>query len=274
MPIFRLTEDLIFPPVHLAEDGLLAVGGDLSVPRLLLAYRSGIFPWYNARDPILWWSPDPRMVLTPGTLHVSRRLGRTLRRGVFRVTMDEAFAEVIHACKTAPRPGQDGTWITREMESAYIGLHDAGFAHSVEAWLGGELAGGLYGVSLGAAFFGESMFSRETDASKVALASAMAQLARWGIGLVDCQVANAHLSRLGAREVPRERFLHMLRQALRARTRRGKWSMEDVQAEAAGMRGPVPRLIAVRSSPSKQRRSTGQRNTRGGKPHNEKDNRP
>ena len=251
MPIYRLTGDLLFPPPHLAEDGLLAVGGDLSVQRLLLAYRHGIFPWYTQGDPILWWSPDPRMILTPQALHRSRRLKRTLRQDVFRVTMDQAFARVIRACATVPRPKQDAeretgaacaaddrpqhsrddTWITEEMEAAYIELHRLGYAHSVEAWHGDTLAGGLYGVSLGGAFFGESMFSRRSNASKVALATAMAHFEAWGIELVDCQVANAHLARLGAYEVPRRQFLRMLERALRAKTRRGVWRLRQAETE-------------------------------------------
>ena len=156
MAIYRLTNELIFPPPDHAEpDGLLAVGGDLSSDRLLLAYQMGIFPWYGVGLPILWWSPDPRLVLEPGDFHVSRRFGRTLRKGKFRVTMDRSFAAVIGACATAPRRGQDGTWITHDMQRAYIRLHELGYAHSVESWLEGNLVGGIYGVSLGKCFFGE-----------------------------------------------------------------------------------------------------------------------
>jgi len=226
MPIFRLTDALAFPPPHLAEEGLLAVGGDLRPERLLLAYRSGIFPWYSEGEPILWWSPDPRMILLPAELHLSRRFRRKLRQAPFRLTLDTAFAQVIQACATVPRKHQDGTWITPAMESAYTQLHHAGYAHSVECWRDENLVGGLYGISLGACFFGESMFSREPDASKIALAALVAQCRRWGIGLIDCQVANPHLGRLGAREVPREVFLKLLAQGLRAQSRRGPWSFD------------------------------------------------
>lgn len=226
MPIFRLTEELIFPPPHMAEDGLLAVGGDLSRERLLLAYRQGIFPWYTEDQPLLWWSPDPRMVITPESLHVSRRLGRLLRQEAYNVTMDTAFGEVMDACAATPRHGQDGTWITPEMRAAYVDLHEAGYAHSIECWDGEDLAGGLYGVSLGGAFFGESMFSHRDNASKFALARLVRQLAAWGIGLIDCQLPTPHLARLGGREVPRTKFLHQLREALRQPTRRGPWSFD------------------------------------------------
>jgi len=227
MPLFRLSEDLIFPPPHLAlEDGLLAIGGDLSVDRLLLAYRMGIFPWYTENDPILWWSPDPRMVITPAQLHVSRRLEREIKAGTFTVTMDTAFADVIRACAEARGPQRNGTWIVPEMEQAYIALHVAGYAHSVECWKDGVLAGGLYGVSQGACFFGESMFSKESNASKVAFTSLVRQLAAWAFRLIDCQMHTPHLERLGAREVPRTRFLRMLQDSLAAETRRGAWSFD------------------------------------------------
>ncbi|GMV91775.1 MAG: leucyl/phenylalanyl-tRNA--protein transferase [Candidatus Hydrogenedentota bacterium] len=227
MPLFRLTEDLVFPPPHLAiEDGLLAVGGDLSVERLLLAYRSGIFPWYSEGDPLLWWSPDPRMILFPDELHVSRSLERVLKKGEFTVTMDTAFPSVIQACAEARGPRRDGTWITREMESAYCALHDAGYAHSVECWKDGALAGGLYGVSLGACFFGESMFSLATNASKVAFVRLVRQVAAWDFHFVDCQMHTPHLARFGAKEVARKQFLRLLRDGLDTPTRCGKWELE------------------------------------------------
>ncbi len=227
MPLFRLTDDLVFPPPHLAiEDGLLAVGGDLSVERLLLAYRSGIFPWYSEGDPLLWWSPDPRMVLFPDELHVSRSLERVLKKGEFTVTMDTAFSSVIQACAEARGPRRDGTWITREMESAYCALHDAGYAHSVECWKDGALAGGLYGVSLGACFFGESMFSLATDASKVAFVRLVRQVAAWDFHFVDCQMHTPHLARFGAKEVARKQFLTLLCDGLNAPTRCGRWELE------------------------------------------------
>jgi len=201
-----------FPDVSLAlrePDGLLAVGGDLSPERLLAAYRRGIFPWYNDEQPILWWSPDPRTVLYPAALKVSRSLRKTLNRGVFTVTMDRSFDAVVGAC-AAPRAGNSGTWITREMAAAYGRLHTLGFAHSVECWREERLVGGLYGVAIGRAFFGESMFSRESDASKVAFCHLVRQLGAWDFGLIDCQVYSAHLASLGAEEIPRSRFARCL----------------------------------------------------------------
>jgi leucyl/phenylalanyl-tRNA--protein transferase len=223
VPVFRLDERLLFPPPELAEDGLLAIGGDLSTERLLLAYAMGIFPWYDEGQPILWHSPDPRMVLRAGELHVPRRLERTLRRCGFRITFDAAFDRVVDACARAPRPGQHGTWITRDMRRAYKRLHRDGHAHSAEAWRGDLLAGGLYGVSLGGAFFGESMFAREPDASKAAFVTLVRRLDAWGIRLIDCQVATAHLERFGAREMPRAQFLAELEPALELPGRRGSW---------------------------------------------------
>lgn len=226
MPIYRLGRAVAFPDPALADpDGLLAVGGDLAPERLLTAYAQGIFPWYDDRSPILWWSPDPRLVLDPRELHVSRSLARTLRRGTYRVSADEAFADVIRRCAEKGRPGQRGTWITSEMMDAYNELHRLGFAHSFEAWDGDALAGGLYGVSLGAVFFGESMFADATDASKVAFARAVEWLASQGFGLVDCQVRTEHLVSLGAREIPRADFLARVAAALEAPTRRGRWTL-------------------------------------------------
>lgn len=198
-----------FPPLEQAlrePDGLLAVGGDLSVERLLAAYRRGIFPWFSRGDPILWWSPDPRYVLVPASIHVGRSLRRTLARGHFRFTIDAAFPAVIDACARAPRDGQRGTWITKSMRDAYVALHRAGHAHSVEAWLGEELAGGLYGVGIGRMFFGESMFARADDASKAAFVVLCRHLARWNFPLVDCQMETAHLARFGAGFIPRQEF--------------------------------------------------------------------
>jgi len=203
---------LDFPDVTLAlrePDGLLAVGGDLTADRIMSAYRRGIFPWYSDKQPILWWSPDPRTVLFPARLKISRSLRKTLRRARFRVTMDQAFREVIAAC-AAPRPGSSGTWITPDMADAYSALHATGCAHSVECWLDDRLAGGLYGVSTGRVFFGESMFSRVPDASKVAFAWLVRQLRAWEIGLVDCQVYSAHLASLGAEQIPRADFVKYL----------------------------------------------------------------
>jgi len=226
--IYRLGREVRFPDPALAEpDGLLSVGGDLSPERLLAAYAEGIFPWYDERSPILWWSPDPRLVLEPDRLHVSRSLRRTLRRGGFRVTSDVAFDEVIRRCAARVRRGQRGTWITGEMVAAYGRLHRLGFAHSFEAWEGDVLAGGLYGVSLGAAFFGESMFADRTDASKVAFVRAVEWLAARGIRLVDCQVRTEHLVSLGAREMRRGEFLARLAAALDAPTALGRWEMSS-----------------------------------------------
>lgn len=224
MPIYRLIDEIVFPPPDEAEpDGLLAVGGDLSSERLLLAYQLGIFPWYSEGQPILWWSPDPRLILEPNELHISRRLRQTLKKGIFKVTFDEAFARVIRACATVERKGQHGTWITPEMQKAYIRLHELGFAHSAESWVGEELVGGIYGVSLGKCFFGESMFSNVSDASKVALAALIQRLKAWGFRMLDAQVTTQHLISLGAKEIPRRVFLRRLQRALGFPTMKGKW---------------------------------------------------
>jgi leucyl/phenylalanyl-tRNA--protein transferase len=214
-----------FPPPEKADrSGLLAVGGDLSPVRLLTAYSRGIFPWPVEGQPLLWHSPDPRFVLEPDKLHVGRSLRKTLKAGTYEVRWDTAFADVISACSETPRPGQAGTWITDEMREAYITLHRLGFAHSIEAWAGGELKGGLYGVSLGAAFFGESMFAHAPDASKVAFVTAVERFREWGFHLIDCQVETEHLARFGAEHWPRRRFLAALAQALQEPTRRGPWT--------------------------------------------------
>ena len=211
-----LTSELTFPPLATAltekdgANGLLAAGGDLSPQRLLAAYRRGIFPWYSAGDPLLWWSPDPRMVLIPEQLKISRSLARTLRQAPYEVRLDTAFADVIKACAKAPRDGQNGTWISSEMQSAYSELHRLGYAHSVETWRGGSLVGGLYGVALGQAFFGESMFSHVTDASKIALAHLCALLQQKSFGIIDCQMETNHLSSLGASPISRTEFATML----------------------------------------------------------------
>jgi len=242
MPVFRLDDRLVFPPVHLAEDGLLALGGDLRPERLLLGYTQGIFPWYAENLPILWHSPDPRMVMTTRDLVIQRSLRKQIKRKPYRLTMDTAFGDVLRGCAEVPRPGQNGTWLIPEMVVAYTKLHELGFAHSVEAWQGDELVGGLYGVSLGAAYFGESMFSRAPDASKIAFAATVRQLDAWHIGLIDCQVHTEHLERFGAYEVPRQTYLEMLAVALDEPTRRGKWEFEiDLDAFAAtGGGAPLP----------------------------------
>jgi len=219
-----------FPPVDLAlrePNGLLAAGADLSPARLLDAYAQGIFPWYSDEDPLLWWSPDPRMVLYTREVHVSHSLRKTLRSGRFTVTLDSAFSDVMLGC-AAPRVDQDGTWITTEMRAAYARLAALGYAHSVEAWLDGELAGGLYGVTIGRMFYGESMFARVTDASKVAFVTLVRQLERWGFPLVDCQMSTAHLRSLGARDVPRRQFLREMTRAVEQPPIPGRWTLEAV----------------------------------------------
>ncbi len=231
VPVYLLGSDLVFPPPRLAnEDGVVAVGGDCSPERLLLAYRHGIFPWPVEGFPLLWFSPDPRCVLPPDEVHVARSLRKELRKTSLRVTTDQAFGRVIDLCAAVARPGQTGTWITPELREGYVELHARGFAHSVEAWDGEDLVGGLYGVSLGAGFFGESMFARVANASKVAFVTLLAQLTQWGFELVDCQVKTAHLERFGAREVPRDDFLAQLPQLLEAPTRRGSWEIEVTPA--------------------------------------------
>jgi leucyl/phenylalanyl-tRNA--protein transferase len=206
LPLFVLDKNLSFPPVHLAEpDGLLAIGGDLSVERLLLAYKSGIFPWYEG-DHILWWSPDPRFVLFPGELKLSKSMKQVLKKSEFDFTINKDFEQVINNCKTITRKGQEGTWITDEVKKAYTILHKKGIAHSAEVWKDGKLAGGLYGIRLGNIFFGESMFSKESNASKCAFIKYVQQLQSEGVELIDCQVYTEHLESLGAKMIDREIF--------------------------------------------------------------------
>ena len=225
MPIFALTERLQFPPQHLAtREGLLAVGGDLSQQRLLLAYREGIFPWFSDGEPILWWSPDPRLVLYPKKMKLSTSLKKRIRQHRFYLTADRAFEDVISECSQVPRKNQDGTWILDSMVDAYNLLHRNGFAHSIEAWQDNQLVGGLYGVSLGRCFFGESMFSRVSDASKIALAGLVQFLDALNFKLIDCQVPTPHLISLGAIEIPRKRFLAELESVLKKRTLVGSWA--------------------------------------------------
>jgi leucyl/phenylalanyl-tRNA---protein transferase len=225
MPVFLIAEKLVFPPVHLStKEGLLAVGGDLSPDRLLLAYKSGIFPWYSGDEPILWWSPDPRLVLYPRELKISTSLRKTLRRRRFRVTLDTAFDQVIRKCAQVRIANGTGTWITPEMERAYCRLHRLGYAHSIEAWHADQLVGGLYGISLGRAFFGESMFSAQSDASKVCLSHLAYHLIERGFHLIDCQVPTDHMLRMGARLLPRSDFIVLLNEALRYPTRVGSWA--------------------------------------------------
>lgn len=223
MPIFALNNEIVFPPVQLAEEsGVLAVGGDLSPERLIEAYRCGIFPWYTDGDPIIWWSPNPRFVLFPAELYVSKTMRQVLRRSVFTITCDGDFRGVIQGCRE-PRKKERGTWITDEMLEGYVRLHEMGIAHSIEAWQGNELAGGLYGLSLGRCFFGESMFTRTDNASKAAFITLVRKLASLDFIIVDCQVYTAHLESLGARHIDREEYLEILSEGLRHETLQGSW---------------------------------------------------
>jgi leucyl/phenylalanyl-tRNA--protein transferase len=226
-----LRRDDPFPPVESAlkePNGLLAAGADLSPQRLLAAYRRGIFPWYNAGEPILWWSPDPRMILFPAEIRLSRSLRKTLARGRFEVRLDTAFAQVVRAC-AEPRAGQNGTWITREMQEAYGRLHELGYAHSVESWQEERLVGGLYGVAIGWVFYGESMFTRISDASKVALAHLCLYLERKGFAMIDCQMETRHLASLGARPIARGRFVQALARWTQDGVPPGKWPAHDAR---------------------------------------------
>ncbi|MFP5289202.1 MAG: leucyl/phenylalanyl-tRNA--protein transferase [Thermoanaerobaculia bacterium] len=231
--LFR-QRDVFPPPERATEDGILAVGGRPDPDLLLNAYSRGIFPWPHSGLPLLWFCPDPRFVLIPQQAHISRSLRKAMRRGEFDVRADTAFAAVIRGCARKRRPGQRGTWITRGMIKGYTALHERGFAHSIEAWQEGRLVGGLYGISLGAVFYGESMFADVPDASKVAFATLLANLVRWGFQLVDCQSYTEHLATFGAEEWPRERFLAALERALEIPTRMGPWSFDLNPAEAAG----------------------------------------
>jgi leucyl/phenylalanyl-tRNA--protein transferase len=231
MPVYQLIDEAIFPPVEYAEKGgLLAVGGDLSPERLCAAYREGIFPWYGEGEPILWWSPDPRFVLFVEELHISRSMKQFLKKEILQITFDSAFQEVILSC-SKPRPGQNGTWITQEMQEAYVHLHRLGFAHSVEVWKDGVLVGGLYGVSLGRIFFGESMFSQLPNASKAALIKLHSFLRKRDFTLIDCQIGSHHLGTLGARFIAREEFLSILKGALQYETLRGDWGSLQAHAD-------------------------------------------
>ena len=225
MPVYQLIpEKHLFPPTEEAEDdGLLAVGGDLTKERLLAAYQRGIFPWYEVGQPILWWSPDPRLVLIPDELKISRSLHKVLRKEQFKICFDSAFQEVIKSCADVRIKQGGGTWIIPEMQQAYTDLHQEGFAHSVESWLDGKLVGGLYGISIGQCFFGESMFSTVNDSSKVALVALSEFSQQKGIKLIDCQMTTPHLLRLGAREIKREVFLKMLKKYLESPTIKGPW---------------------------------------------------
>ena len=216
--VASIERDCVFPPLATAlhePNGLIAIGGDLSMPRLLAAYRQGIFPWFSDGEPILWWSPDPRMVLYPDELKISRSLGKTLKNTPFEIRFDTAFRAVITACSHTKRIGQPGTWITEDIINAYCALFSAGYAMSAETWLDNKLVGGCYGVKIGKMFYGESMFHHETDASKVAFVALVQHLETEGIGLIDCQMKTAHLSSLGAREINRNDFIKQLSELIK-----------------------------------------------------------
>lgn len=223
-----LTKYADFPPLEMAlaePNGLLAAGADLSPKRLLIAYRQGIFPWFNQGEPILWWSPDPRMILFPNELKISRSLKKTLKKGGYEIRIDSAFNQVMQAC-AAPRDGQTGTWIHPEMIAAYTALHKMGIAHSVETWIDGELMGGLYGIAQGKMFFGESMFSRASDTSKIAFVYLIKQLQQWNFGMVDCQMKTAHLASFGAREIPRKEFILKLNKLVKCCESTKQWNFD------------------------------------------------
>ena len=226
MQLFQLGDELTFPPPDLAnEEGILAFGGDLRPERIMLGYHQGIFPWYSKDTPILWWSPDPRFVLYPNELHVSKSTRQVLRKGIFEVTFDCAFEQVINACQQVPRVDQDGTWITDALKAAYIQIHQLGFAHSVEVWKEGELVGGLYGVNIGKVYFGESMFSFVSNASKIGFISLVNQLKKEGVSLIDCQVETQYLRSLGGRNVPRHEFLKQLNYTIDDNSLNYNWSI-------------------------------------------------
>lgn len=233
MPVYLLDKELMFPcPEDANEEGIVAVGGDVSPERLLVAYQHGIFPWPARGYPLLWFSPDPRFALVPRRAHVSRSLRKVIRRGQLRVTADTAFEEVITACAAVPRPHQQGTWITQELRDGYLGLHELGYAHSIEAWRDDELVGGLYGVALGRTFVGESMFASEPDASKVAFTTLLGHLVLWGFRVVDCQVHTEHLARFGATMWPRHRFLADWRAAVDEPSLMAPWTLTMTPEES------------------------------------------
>jgi leucyl/phenylalanyl-tRNA--protein transferase len=231
--VSALDEYTPFPPLHTAlrePNGLLAIGGNLTPQRLLMAYGRGAFPWFSAGEPILWWSPDPRMVLFPEELKVSRSLARRLQRADYEIRFDSAFREVMLACSATPRPGQDGSWIVPEMVEAYCRLHELGHAHSVETWVDGKLVGGLYGVAIGRMFFGESMFHHAPDASKIAFVHLVRYLQHHGFGMIDCQMKTAHLERFGAREIPRAEFATRLDELVNMPHYFNQWGMRHAAA--------------------------------------------
>jgi leucyl/phenylalanyl-tRNA--protein transferase len=228
MPVEISRQTLEFPDLDEAdESGLLALGGDLSIERLKLAYSKGIFPWYEKGMPILWWSPDPRMVLFPDKMIISHSLKQSIKKQQFTITIDKAFEQVIKNCAKTPRKGEKGTWITREMKNAYIDLHEAGYAHSAEAWLDGELVGGLYGVAIGKVYFGESMFHHVTNASKVAFYQLVEKLNKWNFKIIDAQVYTNHLESLGGEMIPRGEYIRILEKALLIDDVTGSWERRD-----------------------------------------------
>ncbi|MBL4624974.1 MAG: leucyl/phenylalanyl-tRNA--protein transferase [Flavobacteriales bacterium] len=211
MPVYQLSDELVFPhPENAVNDGILAVGGDLSSERIILAYQNGIFPWYNEGDPIIWWSPNPRCILYTDKLNVSKSMRSLFNKNEFKVTLDQDFEQVMSECKKAPRHGQEGTWINNQMQQAYFELHKLGFAHSVEVWNKEELVGGLYGLFIGKCFFGESMFAKQSNASKYGFISLVQALNKAGVELIDCQTTTSHLLSLGAEEIDRNDFLDYL----------------------------------------------------------------
>lgn len=237
-PVYQLTTELLFPPPEWANpEGIVALGGDLSPGRLILAYSQGIFPWPHEGLPLLWFSPDPRFVIDVSSPHVGRSLRKTVRRGQFDIRVDTNFRAVMLACQRTPRPGQDGTWITRDMLEGYCALHEKGLAHSIETYQNGELVGGLYGISLGGSFCGESMFATAPEASKVATVALLGHLKHWGFHFLDCQVHTEHLERFGAKEWPRTRYLKALRTAVAEPTRTGPWTFELSPEQALAVLG-------------------------------------
>jgi leucyl/phenylalanyl-tRNA--protein transferase len=225
MPLFRLSDRIEFPPAWLARsDGLLCIGGDLEPQRLVLAYKNGIFPWFSSNEPILWWSPDPRLVLYPKDIRVSRSLKKKIKKNIFEIRINTAFEQTIKACSQPRQNKEEGTWLIDGMIEAYTDLHKMGFAHSVEAWFEGCLVGGLYGISIGRSFFGESMFSRKPDASKIALVALAKHLAAYHFDLIDCQVTTDHLLSMGATEIPRDNFLDTLSHSIDAKVPANVWA--------------------------------------------------
>jgi leucyl/phenylalanyl-tRNA--protein transferase len=224
LPVYLLDEKIAFPPVDGSENGIVAIGGDLSTARLLEAYKHGIFPWYNEDEPIIWWSPEHRFVLMPGDLHISKSMRRVLNSGKFSITYDQDFSYIIHQCAAIKRPGETGTWITEDMLEAYCNLHEAGYAHSVEVWHENKIVGGLYGVSLGKCFFAESMFHSVTNASKFAIIKLVELLKEKEFEFIDAQVYTEHVETLGAKNIARNDFLKLLKKGLKEKTWKGKWT--------------------------------------------------